>query len=217
MGPQRYERVRSTDSAGLRGLPRMPAKRLPCDIQDRDADRVLGIQVANDDAEHQSPVSATPGSYPEDAIPASPPPSFRSRASSPSTRHLLAQHDPLREDAERTLDEAFDSPSDDEDDGEGRTRLINNGSRRSQDEVERSSGTATQHDAPQPGRIQRQPTELPAFTPQNTRRGKVYGAGNASDGVFANLSAKPQRGDNDPEEKPPVCLVLRNIFTTCIY
>lgn len=58
--------------------------------------------------------------------------------------------------------------------------------------------TATGTPAPPP--VVRRPTVLPAFTPVSTR---VYGGGSGSDGVFANLSAKPEMGEKT-EEHPPV-------------
>jgi hypothetical protein len=45
-------------------------------------------------------------------------------------------------------------------------------------------------------------THTPAFAP--AVQGRVYGGGSGSDGVFANLSAKPERGEK-VEEHPPVC------------
>jgi hypothetical protein len=138
---------------------------------------------------------------PQFPIPSSPPPSFHSRASSPSggaSRRLLSD-DPLDTDADRTLADTFDSPSDDEDSdsehGDGlddRQRLMR-GNPESQAEGS--------DEAPRQG-IQRRVTQLPVFNTQAPRSTRVYGAGN-NDGVFANLSAKPQRGE-DVEEKPPV-------------
>ncbi|TID14425.1 metal homeostatis protein Bsd2 [Venturia nashicola] len=134
-------------------------------------------------------------------IPNSPPPSFRSRASSPVFRH-----DPLSTDADRELHDTFDSPSDDEgsDDGnegqDDRQRLMHGSAPPTVDVP------STQVSAPagqtinlptQPSRIVRMVTQLPIFN-----RGQTYNAGGQNDGVFANLSAKPQRGD-DVDEKPP--------------
>jgi hypothetical protein len=53
--------------------------------------------------------------------------------------------------------------------------------------------------------IERRVTQLPVFQNQSTepRTSRVYGGGN-NDGVWANLSAKPTRGE-EVEEKPPVC------------
>ncbi|KAF2738280.1 hypothetical protein EJ04DRAFT_560867 [Polyplosphaeria fusca] len=132
-------------------------------------------------------------------IPSSPPPSFHSRASSPTgaSRRLLSD-DPLDTDADRTLADTFDSPSDgedsDSDDGDGlddRQRLMrgNPGSH------------SEESDNPPRQGIQRRVTQLPVFNTQAPTSGRIYGAGN-NDGVFANLSAKPTRGE-DVEEKPP--------------
>ncbi|KAF3005073.1 hypothetical protein E8E13_009623 [Curvularia kusanoi] len=122
--------------------------------------------------------------------PASPPPSFRSRASSPTSRRLL-QDDPLApsEDRDRTLADTFDSDSDDDEDEHGRDdrqRLMR-------------GNPQPEDDAPQPGLLRRT-TELPTFNTQTPASGRVYGGGNG--GVWANLSAKPTRGE-DLEEKPP--------------
>ena len=43
---------------------------------------------------------------------------------------------------------------------------------------------------------------MPVFQPP-TATGRVYGGGSGSDGVFANLSAKPDPGEKT-EEHPPV-------------
>ncbi|KAF2851221.1 hypothetical protein T440DRAFT_467947 [Plenodomus tracheiphilus IPT5] len=144
-----------------------------------------------DDSPVTSPSNATPQQWP----PASPPPSFRSRASSPNgTSRLALSDDPLTREEDRTLADTFDSDSDDDEDGDGRDdrqRLMRG-----------NPSSSEEHDAP-PG-IQRRVTELPAFTTtaatQAAQGGRVYGGGNG--GVWANLSAKPTRGE-DAEEKPP--------------
>jgi hypothetical protein len=46
-------------------------------------------------------------------------------------------------------------------------------------------------------------TQLPVFNTVAPTAGRIYGGGQ-NDGVWANLSAKPTRGE-DAEEKPPVC------------
>jgi hypothetical protein len=53
-----------------------------------------------------------------------------------------------------------------------------------------------------PAIVERRTTHLPAFTPPTA--GRVYGSGSGADGVFANLSAKPEAGEK-LEEHPPVC------------
>ncbi|KAF1839576.1 metal homeostatis protein-like protein bsd2 [Decorospora gaudefroyi] len=123
--------------------------------------------------------------------PASPPPSFHSSASSPSgtSRRLLAE-DPIINDEDRTLADTFDSDSEDDDESDGRDdrQRLMRANPRSEDEPPVAPG------------IQRTVTELPVFNTQTPSSGRVYGGGNG--GVWANLSAKPSRGE-DAEEKPP--------------
>lgn len=145
-------------------------------------------QVAADDDADPPAASLSSQQWP----PASPPPSFHSRASSPTTRRLLAD-DPLAHPQDRTLADTFDSDSDDDDDEHGRD-----------DRQRLMRGNPPPDDAAAaPPAIQRRMTELPAFNTQAPATGRVYGGGNG--GVWANLSAKPTRGE-DVEEKPPVCM-----------
>ncbi|KAF4308342.1 hypothetical protein SLS57_002270 [Botryosphaeria dothidea] len=154
---------------------------------------------AHDEDDHVSSSDNAPG--PQYPIPSSPPPSFRSRASSPTQQRLLHEQDPLASDADRELEDTFASPSDDESDDENddgmddRQRLM-----RGQPESSRNDdnfeGSSQQDSRPRP--IVRRVTQLPAFVPG----GRVVGGGSGNDGVFANLSAKPGR-DEDVEEKPP--------------
>lgn len=53
-----------------------------------------------------------------------------------------------------------------------------------------------------PAVVESRSTYMPVFAPAVT--GRVYGGGTGSDGVFANLSAKPERGEK-LDEHPPVC------------
>lgn len=142
--------------------------------------------------------------------PHSPPPSFRSRASS-LTRTT-------NNEVNATLADAFDADgSDDEDnDGDDRQRLMRGGSvaaRPNDDVAEEGAGYIIGSDGTRrpPPAIQRQNTSLPSFVP--VQSGRVYGAGNQADGVFANLNAKPEAGEK-LEEHPPVCsiaLVLQTL------
>ncbi|TGO52494.1 hypothetical protein BCON_0140g00080 [Botryotinia convoluta] len=119
--------------------------------------------------------------------PTSPPPSFRSRGSSPSSRRHVAPVD-------QNLEDTFDDGSDDEDnDGDDRQRLMRGNPSSS---TERLNET-TSDDRPT---TQRTVTVVPTFVPPTG--GRVYGGGSGSDGVFANLSAKPERGEKQ-EEHPP--------------
>jgi hypothetical protein len=134
--------------------------------------------------------------------PASPPPSFHSRASSPNggaSRRLLAD-DPVANEEDRTLADTFDSDSDDDEDDDGRD-----------DRQRLMRGNPTTEDQPVAPGIQRRVTEIPVFNTQAPSTGRVYGGGNG--GVWANLSAKPTPGQ-DAEEKPPVCFLLSNLAHT---
>ncbi|KAK5018807.1 metal homeostatis protein bsd2 [Cryomyces antarcticus] len=140
----------------------------------------------------------------KDSIPNSPPPSFRSRASSPA-QDSLHHSDPPATDAERTLADTFDAPSDDESDNEEeneRQRFLGGNVTGAAE----AAVATSQQGGGRPRTIERRVTQLPVFTPQPARgaaTGRVYGGGSmANDGVFANLSAKPTRGE-ELEEKPP--------------
>ncbi|KAI9877407.1 MAG: hypothetical protein M1830_003997 [Pleopsidium flavum] len=162
-------------------------------------------RVSNNE-EDDSPVTPQTAHTP-DSFPISPPPSFRSRTSSPTSRRLLTSQDPLASDADRTLADTFDdgegSDDEGEDGGDDRQRLMR-GTATQQNNDER-----TAQEGNRPAIVQRRVTELPVFLPRtvpatgNPRR--VYGGGSASvnDGVFANLNAKPEKGEKTEEEKPP--------------
>jgi hypothetical protein len=182
MPSQGYERVRrlsSSDPSCARGPLTYTG--------DNDANSHL--QVAGNE-EDDSPVISTGAQH---WPPASPPPSFHSRASSPNngaSRRLLSD-DPLTNEEDRTLADTFDSDSDEDEDGDGRD-----------DRQRLMRGNPSQADEePLTPTVQRRVTEIPTFNTQAPTSGRVYGGGNG--GVWANLSAKPTRGE-DAEEKPPV-------------
>lgn len=152
----------------------------------------------NDDSSI-SPVSASGGT------PASPPPSFRSRASSLTGRRLL-RDDPLHNDADHELADAFgdDGGSDDEQEPDDRQRLMRADTSRSVSVAEDATPIPAS-DAPRPPVIERRVTALPVFRPQPSSNRVIPGVTAprpAADGVFANLSAKPSPGERS-EEKPP--------------
>lgn len=173
MAPQRYHRVSTADHAT--GHPKrhlqFPAV----------TDSMRQVAEQNDD---DLPITENELHH-QIAIPSSPPPSFRSRASS---RRGSASHAATETDVERSLDDAFGGShdSDDEDDNEESRRLVSR---------------ANSETPPRPGNMARRTTEFPS-APAGTR--PVFGGGSSTrDGVFANISAKPSRHD-DLEEKPPV-------------
>ncbi|KAF4556134.1 Metal homeostatis protein BSD2-like protein [Elsinoe fawcettii] len=120
----------------------------------------------------------------QDPVPNSPPPSFRSHASS---RRSSAQHNAPDSEVERSLDDAFGGSHDSDDEDEESRRLVS-----------RSNSEAH----PVRGNIPRRNTEFPSVAPA-AQSSRVYGGGSSTrDGVFANISAKPRAGE-DLEEKPP--------------
>jgi len=130
-------------------------------------------------------------------IPSSPPPSFRSRASSPTSRHTAESA------VDQNLADTFDadgSDSDGENDGDDRQRLMR-GTPTSSSTEQLNTQSTRASEAPRPPPIERRPTHLPEFAPPRPT-GRVYGGGSGSDGVFANLSAKPEAGEKT-EEHPP--------------
>ncbi|KAI9797861.1 MAG: hypothetical protein M1833_005061 [Piccolia ochrophora] len=153
----------------------------------------------NDDVD--SPIAST--EYSQQPTPASPPPSFRSRASSP-TSHRLLSNDPLASEADRALADSFDAPSDDEgSDGEGngsgddRQRLMRNRTRGG------LGDNNSEGEGARPPRIERRVTELPIFMPSSTAPSAGRGGPtSANDGVFANMNAKPERGEKLDEQPP---------------
>ncbi|KAL2140501.1 hypothetical protein VTI28DRAFT_3744 [Corynascus sepedonium] len=137
---------------------------------------------AHDD-EPETPTAPLPRpTYP---IPNSPPPSFRSRASSRERRNNV---DP-------DLADAFDADGDESDDEtDDRQRLVRGNSTPSF-----NSATAAET-TPQSGGQSSQQARPASVVPTTSR---VYGSGIQSDGVFSNLSAKPETGEAEKEELPP--------------
>lgn len=200
MSNSRYERVWNRISHAIPILSGIASSE-----DDRANDTLLcEKQVAGHD-EDDSPVTSS-GHQQHFPIPSSPPPSFRSRNSSPNSRHH-PENEPLVSDRDRTLADTFDSPSDEEDSDNGgddglddRQRLMRGNPTESAEPSE--AGNAHNSENPRQA-IQRRVTQLPAFIPQPTSGGRVIGGGGNNDGVFANLSAKPTRGEQE-DEKPPV-------------
>lgn len=151
--------------------------------------------------EHDSPIITTPSS---------PPPSFRSVESSPATptsRHF--PHGPS-DAVDQSLADAFGddgSDSDEEDDSDDRQRLMRGASSVATAETVTPATTGTSV-APPPT-IERRATFLPVFAPQPVTGGpRIYGGGSGSDGVFANLSAKPEAGEKAEEHPPVSCTII---------
>jgi len=196
MSSQRYERVSVLRHDVSTALPQVLGR------AKADSDC---IQVsANDQDDH---LEYTPEPATAESTPASPPPSFRSHASSPSSRHLLSS-DPITTEAERTLADTFDDGSDSDDDGnnegDDRQRLMRANTIQSETEHR------VVHDGDRP-ELPRTFTRFPGVIPpvattvaaRPTAGGAPFNSFSQNDGVFANLNAKPERGE-EKEEQPPV-------------
>lgn len=143
--------------------------------------------------------------------PSSPPPSFHSRASSTTPRNRRVE-DP-------TLADAFDADdSDSDDEPDDRQRLVrqnsdlaplsnSDGSTRQNTPLTSSSGASTPASRPTPAQSAR--TTSAAATSSN----RIFGSGIQNDGIFSNLTAKPERAGTEKEEQPPVrCPVVCNVL-----
>lgn len=204
MSSQRYQRVRNSPPAD----PMAPSDPPHPRTSEHDAERSNTLQVNAHD-EEDGPRSYQLNPARSDLTPTSPPPSFRSRSSSPSSRRLL-HGDPLRND-DQELADAFGSEdgSDDDDEPDDRQRLM----RASPDgwaPPDHGQTTAASSSEPR-GDVQdqsqggagmpRRPTMLPSFLTPGSGGSRSITASN--DGVFANLAAKPERGEKN-EDLPPV-------------
>lgn len=186
MSPQRYAAVSRCDDAPVEEGTLL-THHSQINQQDRGHD---------DEDSYDSPITSTePQGQTQHSVPSSPPPSFRSRTTSPSSRRLLRQ-DSIEHDEDHALADAFgdDADSDNEDNSDDRQRLMRADSSRSQT-------TAPAH----PPRVERRVTEIPAFRAQPTSGRVIPGVTAprpAADGVFANLSAKVAPGEA-VDDKPP--------------
>jgi hypothetical protein len=191
MSPHRYQRVSPIIPSSRQQVVGLVVVNSQCWIQNL-IDLQVDTHTEEDDrsvVEQNTPV----------AIPSSPPPSFRSRASSPTSR-LLAQ-DPLHSEADRTLADTFgddDSDSEADEEIDDRQRLMRGSP--STPTGDTRSETNVQQQRPDP---QRTYTTLPAFTPSTSTTTAPRIIHDSHDGVFANMAAKPERGEK-LEDLPPV-------------
>ena len=114
----------------------------------------------------------------------------------------MLDQDPLNNDGERDLEDAFGDGSDDENEEDDRQRLMRAGPNEAQ------QNTVASNSVPRP-EVERRVTELPAFRPSTRALDQQ-----ANDGVFANLGAKLDRGEQ-LDEKPPVRIKRPLRVTLC--
>lgn len=142
-----------------------------------------------------------PSSRQPQRIPNSPPPSFHSRASSVDRRTQNVNSD---------LADAFDTDGDDSDDEpDDRQRLVRGNSfpLSSQNTTISTPTSSTEAETRQgdPARQPAQSQSVAGITPtQPATNSRTYGGGIQSDGVFSNMTARPERGEKIVEEAPPV-------------
>ncbi|KAI0157129.1 hypothetical protein GGR52DRAFT_565408 [Hypoxylon sp. FL1284] len=143
--------------------------------------------------EDEPDTPTSPSSLRPQPIPNSPPPSFHSRASSAERR---------RQNVDPTLADAFDAEDDDSDDEpDDRQRLVRGNSFPipSNTNTRTSDGDDDRPFAPGGQSTQWAPTGV---NPQQAGS-RVYGGGIQSDGVFSNMTARPETGEKIVEEQPP--------------
>jgi hypothetical protein len=141
---------------------------------------------AHDDEEPDTPVAPQQ----MQPIPNSPPPSFHSRASSLERRSRV---DP-------TLEDAFDGDESD-DEPDDRQRLVRTNTSPA---TSVAPGTPIEGAASTQARTTRNGYE-PVAQPSSTHTPlRVFGGGTQADGVFSNMSARPDLADAEKDEQPPV-------------
>ncbi|KAI0448785.1 hypothetical protein F5B21DRAFT_496530 [Xylaria acuta] len=141
----------------------------------------------------------SPSSLRPQRIPNSPPPSFHSRSSSADRR---------RQNVDSDLADAFDADGDESDDEpDDRQRLVRgNTFPISQSAVASAQNSTTEAETRQfaPGPPSTQPQSFAAgHRAQPATNSRIYGGGIQSDGVFSNMTARPERGEKVVEEAPP--------------
>ncbi|OJD19714.1 hypothetical protein AJ78_00337 [Emergomyces pasteurianus Ep9510] len=151
-----------------------------------------------DDNDEQTLLPAQSG-----PLPSSPPPSFHSRSPSPPSRRVLSQ-DPLHSEADQTLADTFgddDEDSDLEDGPDDRQRLMRGNTTPQADSGPTYSGRGGNGQS-QSVLTTDNATQAASNPPVSTSSRTIHGAGTTNDGVFANLAAKPERGEKT-EDLPP--------------
>ncbi|KAI0410244.1 hypothetical protein F5X98DRAFT_136514 [Xylaria grammica] len=146
-------------------------------------------RVNTQDDEPGSPASLRP-----QRLPNSPPPSFHSRSSSADRR---------KQNVDSDLADAFDTDgSDSDDESDDRQRLVHRNS------LPLSQDADTAASSHPPEIRQAQPAQPQSYAVINNgaqpiTNSRIYGGGIQSDGVFSNMTARPERGEKVVEEAPP--------------
>lgn len=138
-------------------------------------------------------------------IPNSPPPSFHSRASSILSVDRDRDNNARQGRVDSALADAFDSGDDSDDEVDDTQRLVRGTPQSSSAAFTPSSSSSTSGQPAAAGGAPAVPARAPATVPPPGAAStpfRVYGGGIQSDGVFSNIMAKPERGE-EKEEQPP--------------
>ena len=154
-----------------------------------DANRPTQVNPHEDD-EPETPVATQRRQT--QPIPHSPPPSFHSRASSLLERDREHRVDP-------DLANAFDDDDESDDDADDRQRLVRGNSF----PIDTPTGSVPAMRTP-PAQRPASQVVPPSVGGGSQATSRIYGGGIQSDGVFSNLTAKPERTEGEKEEQPPV-------------
>ncbi|KAI0397939.1 hypothetical protein F5Y17DRAFT_454524 [Xylariaceae sp. FL0594] len=159
------------------------------------AGRYERVNTQDDDPD----TPTTPSALHPQRIPNSPPPSFHSRASSPERR---------RQDLNSDLADAFDTDGESSDDEpDDRQRLVRAHSFPVSQSTPASTTASADGQSGLPGAsqqaIQGHPGAGASSGGSAPRSSRIYGGGIQSDGVFSNMTARPERGEKIVEEAPP--------------
>jgi len=171
----------------------------------------LQVNTQPDDEPHTPVDERPPAAHPVYPIPNSPPPSFEeavgaTRRDPPATNTTQnVRNNRVNDD----LADAFDADSDDE--ADDTQRLVRSGSQL----ANAGNGEGSSAGPSQAGSSNSGSQARPAG--QRPTTGRVYGGGMARDGVFSNLSAKPEVGDPEKEDLPPVCFPYTSTLLVYTY
>jgi hypothetical protein len=117
----------------------------------------------------------------------------------------------MRNEADQALEDAFDDgdgSEDGEDELDDRQRLMRASPSPNDAPTLPSTASASESHGNQSLQSpQRHVRLVPSFASSTNPSGRVVGMGNLNDGVFANLNAKPERGEKTEDDLPPVCLL----------
>ena len=179
----RYERVR----------------REPSPSQDWDSANWSRQVNVHDDDKPDTPVAPQQ----MQPIPNSPPPSFHSRASSLECQNRV----------DSTLADAFEDGEESDDEPDDRQRLVRSSTSPATPATPATPSTPTSGAIPTPPATMRNGYQAVAQPLSTQSALGVFGGGSQADGVFSNMSARPEVADAEKDEQPPVSCIFESTIT----